>query len=50
MMEHVLDSLAEILALDDEKSHQLGWVGTSRRHLCKVHVLVQQVLSKFILI
>ncbi len=50
VMIDILDTLLESLALDDEQCHQLGRIGTARRHLGKVHVLFEQVLSKFFLV
>ena len=50
VMENVFDTFSEGFTLNNEQSHQLSRIGTTRRHLCKVHVLLEQKLSKFILV
>ena len=50
VMIHILDTLFESLALNDEQGYKFGRIGTAGRHLSKVHVLLQQMLGKFILV
>ena len=50
VMIHILDTLFESLALNDEQGNKFGRIGTAGRHLSKVHVLLQQMLGKFILV
>ena len=47
---HVLYTLLEGLALDDEQRHELRRVCAARRHLGEMHVLLQHLVCQLILV
>ena len=50
MVIYIFDTLFEGLALNNEQGNELRRVGLARRHFSEVHVLVEQVLGKFLYI